>query len=227
MADRPPLIPRRLEPAGAAPGGPPPMLPADLLVAAGRWRTVLASGFIAGVCVFFAPLMLLAIGLLAAYLSYLLGDSNPGQGFLSIARPFTAEDFRAVFAPAINDAPLLVLCGLVGMLLATIRRHLARRADPVLLAAGIRPFFPEFAVLYAVLIAGTVAMAALRGGPVQVHRLIGAGPIFLLFLLCAAWLAHAVWQYCFQNVVDLVSSRQERMEAAALRARARLRPAGS
>jgi|GEM_PF-3407322 len=227
MANRPPSVSRRPEPTGAASGGPPPVLPTDLLVAAGRWRTVLASGFLAGVCVFFAPLLLLALGLLAAYLSYLLGDGTAGRGFLSISRPFTADDFRGVFAPAIDDAPLLVLCGLVGMLLAAVRRHLARRADPVLLAAGIRPFFPEFVVLYAVLIAGTVATAALRGGPIQIHRLMGAGPVFLLFLLCAAWLAHAVWHYCFQNVVDLLSSRQERVEAAALGARARLRPAGS
>jgi hypothetical protein len=39
-----------------------------------------------------------------------------------------------------------------------------------------------------------------------------------LFLVCATWLAHAVWQYCFRNVIELLASASERDAAAALRA---------
>jgi hypothetical protein len=192
----------------------------DLLVAAGRERTILASGFLAGTCVFFAPLVILALGLLAAYLAYVASDGH--STLLGLGRPLTSDDFRSVFAPAVNEAPLLVSAGLAGMFLSQLRRWLARRADPAFLVAGRRPFFPEFCLLYVLLVGLTLAFTSLNGGVPQLNRLLGAAHIYLLFMLCATWLAHAVWQYCFQNIVDLLASQQEREAALALRGQARL-----
>ena len=205
----------------AAPHRPVPV-PTDLLVVAGRERTVLASGFLAGLCVFFAPLLILAVGLMAAYLAYVAGD---GDTYLwGLARPLERRDFQAVFAPAVNEAPLLVSAGLIGGIMAQCRRWLARRADPGLLVAGIRPFFPEFALLYALLVALVLALAVTRGGWLQLHRVLGAAPVFLLFMLCATWLAHAVWHYCFRNILDLLASDRDREAAGALRGRRRHLP---
>src|SRR6266508_6175263 len=103
-AGRPATEPRRT----------PPSL--DLVTAVGRERTVLAAGLLAGACVFFAPLLVLALGLLAAYLADVISDGQ--AAIFHLARPLTSDDFRAVFAPAINEAPLLVSAGLVGVLLA-------------------------------------------------------------------------------------------------------------
>ncbi len=192
----------------------------DLLVAAGRLRTVLVSGFLAGVCVFFAPLVMLAIGLLAAYLTYVANDGT--SSVLGLARPLTSEDFRSVFAPVVNEAPLLAISGTVGLTLALLRRTLARRADPAFLAAAIRPFFPEFCALYAMLVAITFSLSATRSGWPQVERLMGAAPIYLLFMLCATWLAHAVWHYAFHNLVDLLATERDREAAQTLRGQARL-----
>jgi hypothetical protein len=192
----------------------------DLLVAAGRDRTVLLSGFLAGLCVFFAPMLVLALGLLAAYLAFVASDGT--APVFGLGRPLETSDFRAVFAPAINEAGLLVAAGALGAVLAGFRRWLARRADPAFLAAGARPFFPEFGVLYVLLVALTLVLAALHGGWVQVHRLIGAAPVFLFFMICATWLAHAVWHYCFRSILDLLASGSERAAASALGAQARL-----
>lgn len=191
----------------------------DLLVAAARERTVVVSGLLAGACVFFAPLVMLAVALLAAYLAYILSDSHAPAWAMS--QPPTAADFRAVFAPAVNEAPLLASAGLMGAMLAQFRRWLARRADPAFLAAGIRPFFPEFGVLYALLVGFALALAALRGGAPQVYRLAGAAPVFLLFMACATWLAHSVWHYCFRNILDLLATGTERNAATALGGRSR------
>jgi hypothetical protein len=195
---------------------PAPALPSvDLVVAASRGRTALIAGFLAGVGVFFAPLVVLALGLLAAYLGYISSDGS--TPLWRAGRPLEATDFRAVFAPAVNEFPLLLCAGLMGAALGAFRRWLAQRTDPARLAAGSRPFFPEFALLYVLLAGLTVALAFIRGGPPQVHRLLGAAPVFLLFLLCATWLAHAVWHYCFRNIVSLLASEPERDAATALR----------
>jgi hypothetical protein len=193
--------------------------PGDLIVAAGRERTVLLSGFLAGLCVFFAPLLILALGLLAAYLAYVVSDGD--VSIFRLARPLSSDDFRAVFAPAINEAPLLLASGLVGGILAQVRRRHARRSDPGLLAAGIRPFFPEFLLLYALLIAITIGQAATHGGLPQIERLLAAAPVFLPFMLCVAWLAHSVWSYCFRSVLDLLAGPGDLSAATELRARAR------
>jgi hypothetical protein len=204
---------------GGAPAAPhPPRAAAeqvDLLVAASRERTVLVSGFLAGVGVFFAPLLILALGLLAAYLASSASDS--AAPLFGLSRPLEAADFRAVFAPAVNQAPVLVSAGLIGAMMAQFRRWLARRADPARLAAGARPSLPEFALLYALLVGFTLGAAATWGGWVHVRRLAGAAPIFLLFMLCATWLTHAVWHYCFRNVLALLASGPERAAASALR----------
>jgi hypothetical protein len=192
------------------------MMASDLLVAAAKLRTVLVSGFLAGICVFFAPLVVLALGLLAAYLHYVASDAS--SPMFGLEHPPEAADFRAVFAPAINSPALLVIAGVFGSLLAAFRRLLARRADPALLAAGIRPFFPEFAASYLLLTLYTLGLAFAAGGWWQVHRLATAAPVFLLFLVCATWLVHAVWQYGFRNAIELLASPPERDAAAALRA---------
>ena len=186
----------------------------NLLVAASRLRTVLISGFAAGVCVFFAPMLVLAVGLLAAYLSDLASDGH--TPVFGLSRPLEASDFRAVFAPVVNAPILLVGAGGCGAGLAALRRALARRADPAMLAAGIRPFFPEFAASYVLLTLYLLAAAASTGSLRQVHRLAGVTPMVLLFLLCATWLAHAVWQYCFRNVLDLLATTGERSAAGRL-----------
>lgn len=192
---------------------------ADLLVAAGRERTVLISGLLAGICVFFAPLVVLAVGLMAAYLAHVASD---GQAtVLGVDRQFVAADFRGVFAPAIREAPLLVSAGLIGAMLAQFRRWLARRADPAFLAAGIRPFFPEFAFLYVSLVALTLGLTVTRGDWLHLERLLGAAPVYLLFMGCATWLAHAVWNYSFRNVIDLLATGKDRDAALELRGRAR------
>lgn len=188
----------------------------DLLVAAGKLRTALVSGFVAGVCVFFAPLVVLALGLLAAYLTYVASDAS--SPMFGLERPPQAADFRAVFAPVVHYPLVLVAAGLVGGVLAAIRRALARRADPAFLAAGIRPFLPEFAACYVLLGVFLVGVADVSGGWQQVHRLATAAPVFLFFLVCATWLAHAVWQYCFRSVIELLASPPERDAAALLRA---------
>jgi hypothetical protein len=202
------------------PAAPAPVASsAELLVAAGRERTVLISGLLAGMCVFFAPLVVLALGLMAGYLAYVASDGQ--TNVLGVGREFVAADFRSVFAPAIHEAPLLVSAGLIGAMLAQFRRWLARRADPAFLAAGIRPFFPEFAFLYALLVALTVGLAATHGGWLQLERLMGAAPVYLLFMGCATWLAHAVWNYSFRNLIDLLATAKDRDAASALRGRAR------
>jgi hypothetical protein len=121
---------------------------------------------------------------------------------------------------------LLVSAALVGMLLAQFRRWQARRSDPGLLAAGIRPFFPEFLLLYTLLIGLSLGLAATHGGAPQLRRLIGAAPVFLPFMLCLTWLAHSVWSYCFRSVLDLLATAADRDAATELRGRARaIRPA--
>lgn len=209
-------------PPPAPPGVPPPQVSTDLLLAAGRERTALLSGFLAGLCVFFAPMAVLAVGLLAAYLVYVASDGSAAAPVFGSGRPIEAEDFRAVFRPAVSEAPLLLCAGAIGALLAQFRRWLTMRTEPAALAAGIRPFLPEFAFLYATLVVATLALAQVRGGWPQLHRLVAAAPVYLLFMVCATWLAHAVWQYCFRNLMDLFSSSDERAAAAALRQRARL-----
>ncbi|MBI3970268.1 MAG: hypothetical protein HY332_03165 [Chloroflexi bacterium] len=204
----PQLPPARTVPGGQLRGH------ADLLVAAGRERTVLASGFLAGIGVFLAPLVFLALGLLAAYLGYITSDNT--SALSALRRPLEASNFRSVFAPVVNEAPLLVCAGLLGAALAQFRRWLARRSDPALLAAGVRPFFPEFTLLYLMLVALAVGLAAVHGGWPQLHRLVTAGPVFLLFMVCTTWLAHTVWQYCFRNILDLLASAGERDAAALL-----------
>ena len=180
---------------------------------------MLASGALAGVCVFFTPLLILALGLLAAYLADVISDGD--VAIFSLARPLTRDDFRAVFAPAVNEAPLLLASALLGGILALLRRRQARRRDPGLLAAGIRPFFPEFLPLYVLLVAVTVAQAATHGGVPQLQRLLGSAPVFLPFMLCVTWLAHSVWGYCFRSVLDLLASPGDLTAATELRARAR------
>ena len=188
----------------------------DLLVSAAKLRTVLVSGFLAGICVFFAPLVVLALGLLAAYLHYVASDAS--SPMFGLERPPEAGDFRAVFAPAIHSPALLLAAGACGSVLAAFRRALARRADPAFLAAGAQPFFPEFAASYLLLALYVLGLAFAGGGWPQVHRLATAAPVFLLFLICATWLVHAIWQYCFRNVINLLASAAEREAAAALRA---------
>lgn len=192
-------------------------LAADLLVVVGRERTVLLSGFLAGVCVFFAPMLVLGVGLVAAYLAYVVSDgTSPAFG---MGRPLTSADFRAVFAPAVNEVPLLSTLGLTGAALAQFRRWLMQRADKAMLLSGVRPFFPEFAFLYLSLVVLTPASVLMRGGWPQAQRLLDAAPVFLLFMLCATWLFHAVWQYSFRNVIDLLASAAERTAASDLRRR--------
>lgn len=180
---------------------------------------MLIGGALAGMCVFFAPLLILALGLLAAYLADVVSDGQ--VAIFSLARPLTRDDFRSVFAPAINEAPLLAAAGILGALLAQVRRRNARRSDPGLLAAGIRPFFPEFLLLYVLLVAVAVAQAATHGGVPQVSRLVGAAPVFLPFMLCLTWIAHSVWGYCFRSVIDLLAGPGDLSAATELRARAR------
>jgi hypothetical protein len=196
----------------------------DLIAAVGRGRTVLVSGALAGVCVFFTPLLILALGLLGAYLADVVSDGE--IAIFHLARPLTSDDFRAVFAPAVNEAPLLVSAGLLGGALAQFRRHQARRSDPGLLAAGIRPFFPEFLLLYVLMTGLALGLALTHGGMPQVRRLVLWAPIFLPFLLCVTWLAHSVWSYCFRNVLDLLATAADRDAASELRGRSRAaRPA--
>lgn len=192
----------------------------DLVVAAGRERVVLIAGAAAGICLFFAPLLVLGLGLLAAYLADVVSDG--AMPVVAIGRPLTAQDFRAVFAPAVNEAPLLVTAAVLGALLAELRRRLAKGTDPAFLAAGIRRFFPEYAALYLMLVITIILVAATHGGTPQVMRLAGAAPVFLPFMLCVAWIAHAIWNYCFRSVVDLLASQDDRTAATELRARARL-----
>jgi hypothetical protein len=198
---------------------PPSPRDLDLLVLVGRERTVLVGGFLAGLAVFFTPLVVLALGLLAAYLAYIVSDAD--VPLLGMNGPLTSRDFRAVFAPAVNEAPLLVSAGLVGSLLASFRRWQAKRTDPSLLAVGRRPFFPEFALLYVVLVALTLLLAATHGGGPQVRRLVFAAPVYLPFMLCVTWLAHSIWSYCFRSTMDLLASASEHDAAMALRSRAR------
>ena len=191
----------------------------DLVVAAGRERTILLSGVVAGACVFFTPLLVLALGLLAAYLAYVVSD---GQiPVFALARPLTQDDFRSVFAPAVNEAPLLISAALLGGVMAQVRRRLARRSDPGLLAAGIRPFFPELIAVYCMLVVLSVGMAATHGGVPQLQRLLNAAPVYLPFMLCGAWLTHSVWSWSFRSVLDLLASDSDRTAATELRARAR------
>ena len=190
----------------------------DLVVAAGRERIILISGIVAGACVFFTPLLVLGLGLLAAYLAYVISD---GQiPIFALARPLTQEDFRSVFAPAVNEAPLLLSAALLGGVMAQVRRRLAKRSDPGLLAAGIRPFFPELLAVYVMLVLISIGMAATHGGVPQLQRLLSAASVYLPFLLCGAWLALAVWSYCFRSVLDLLASESDRSAATELRARA-------
>ncbi|MGI8424962.1 MAG: hypothetical protein ACR2NO_12765 [Chloroflexota bacterium] len=197
----------------------------DLVVAAGRERTVLLSGVLAGACVFFTPLLILGLGLLAAYLAYVVSD---GQiSVFALARPLTEDDFRSVFAPAVNEAPLLAGAALSGGAMAQFRRWLARRSDPGRLAAGVRPFFPELLLVYCMLIALTIGMAATHGGTPQLRRLLDAAPVFIPFMLCGAWLALSVWSYSFRSALDLLASESDRSAATELRGRARaIRPPG-
>ena len=208
-------------PPAAVPATTPSQDPSmDLVVVAGRERMVLVSGALAGVCVFFAPIVVLALGLLGAYLANVISDG--AIPIFDLARPLSAADFRAVFAPAVNEAPLLVTAGILGGVMAQFRRWHSRRADPAFLAAGIRPFFPEFSLLYVMLVCLTLGMAATHGGSAQVQRLVGAAPVYLPFMLCGAWLTHSVWNYCFRNIVDLLASAEDRGAATTLRAGARL-----
>lgn len=205
--------------------GPSPYQ-ADLLVTVARERTILSSGFLAGLCVFFAPLAILACGLLAAYVASLV---NEGQGsIVGVGRPLTRADFRAVFAPAVDEAPLLLSAGLLGVLLAQFRRWLFLHAEAANLAFGRRPFFREFAFIYGLLVSLALGVAATHGGWTQVERLLRGAPAFLLLMLCATWLAQAVWSYCFRNIIELLASGPEREAAAALaRPGRRLKTRGS
>ncbi|HEX2515505.1 MAG TPA: hypothetical protein VH257_12430 [Chloroflexota bacterium] len=187
---------------------------ADILVVAARERTVLLSGLLAGLCVFFAPLAVLAVGLLATYLASVVGEGS--SVLLGADRSLQRADFQAVFAPAINEAPLLVSAGLVGAVLAQFRRWLYAHQDPADIIRGRRPYFRELTFLYAALVALILGLAAVRGGWVQVDRLLHAAPAFFLLMLCATWLAHAVWSYCFRNIIELLASGAERAAAAAL-----------
>jgi hypothetical protein len=187
---------------------------ADLLVVAARERTVLLSGFLAGLCVFFAPLAMLAVGLLATYLASVVGEES--SVLLGTGRSLERADFQAVFAPAINEAPLLVSAGLMGAVLAQFRRWLCSHRDPADVIRGRRPYFRELAFLYVTQVAFMLALAAVRGGWVQVDRLLHAAPAFFLLMLCATWLTHAVWGYCFRNLIELLASGAERDAAAAL-----------
>jgi hypothetical protein len=187
---------------------------ADILVVAARERTVLLSGLLAGLCVFFAPLAVLAVGLLATYLASLVGEGS--SVLLGADRSLQRADFQAVFAPAINEAPLLVSAGLVGAVLAQFRRWLYAHQDPADIIRGRRPYFRELSFLYAALVALILGLAAVRGGWVQVDRLLHAAPAFFLLMLCATWLTHAVWSYCFRNIIELLASGAERAAAAAL-----------
>jgi hypothetical protein len=207
-------------------GGRRSAAPADLLVVAGRERTVLASGFLAGLCVFFAPLAFLAVGLLAAYLASRADDG--ARSFLSLARPIERSDFRGVFAPAVEQAPLLLTAGLLGAALAHFRRWLWLRRDAFALVYDRRPYFPELALVYVLLVGLALFVAGTRGGWPQVARLLHAAPAFFLLMVCATWLSHAVWSYAFGNLIELLSSGPERDAAAALRGRGRrLGPRGS
>jgi hypothetical protein len=199
---------------------------AELLVVAGRERTVLVSGFLAGLCVFFVPLAVLAVGLLASYVAAVVVDA--GNVPFGPGRALERRDFQAVFAPAVNEAPLLVSCGLAGLLLAQVRRWLVLREDPVNLVHGRRPFFRELASVYLLLIGLILGVAATRAGWAQVDRMLHAAPAFVVLTLCATWLIHAVWSYCFRNIIELLASDPERDAAAALGARRRrLRHGGS
>ncbi|HEX2186673.1 MAG TPA: hypothetical protein VHN78_14340 [Chloroflexota bacterium] len=189
---------------------PAPAALAELLVAASRERTVLISGFLAGVCVFVTPMAILGLGLMAAYVASLLGDGDLGPGF-------QRADFQAVFAPAVNEAPLLVTAGLLGAFLAQFRRWLARRTDRWLLRFGRRPFFPELILLYVLLVGLSLLIAGTRGGGLQLDRLRSAAPVFLLFMVGASWLIHSVWSYCFRNIIDLLANGSEHDAAADLR----------
>jgi hypothetical protein len=194
----------------------------SLLLLAARQRTVLLSGFLAGLCVFFAPLVVLGIGLLAAYLVSVASDGS-GTVF-DAGRTLDRADFQGVFAPAVNQAPLLVVAGLVGAVLAQFRRWLGGRAARPGRAGRVRlelPYFREFAFLYAVLAGLTLGLALLNGGWPQAQRLLNAAPAFILLMFCATWLAQAVWSYCFGNIIELLASRGERDAAAAMRGRGR------
>ena len=77
-------------PPAAVPASTPNLNPSmDLVVAAGRERMVLISGVLAGICVFFAPLLVLALGLLGAYLTNLISDG--AIPVFDLARPLAAE----------------------------------------------------------------------------------------------------------------------------------------
>ncbi|HVG95820.1 MAG TPA: hypothetical protein VNK05_02875 [Chloroflexota bacterium] len=194
----------------------------SLLLLAARQRTVLLSGFLAGLCVFFAPLVVLGIGLLAAYLVSVASDGS-GTVF-DAGRTLDRADFQGVFAPAVNHAPLLVVAGLIGALLAAFRRWLGGRAARA--GRGRRgrvelPYFREFAFLYAVMVGLVLGLALTSGGWPQALRLLNAAPAFVLLMFCATWLAQAVWSYCFGNIIELLASRGERDAAAAMRGRGR------
>jgi hypothetical protein len=191
----------------------------ELLVVAARERTVLVSGFFAGVCVFFVPLAVLALGLLASYFASLAGGA--GSFPFGPDRALERRDFQAVFAPAVNEAPLVVTFGLAGLLLAQVRRWLVLREDPVNVAHGRRPFFRELAFVYLLLIGMILGLAATRAGWGQIDRMLHAAPAFVVLTLCATWLVHAVWSYCFRNTIELLASGSERDAAAALGARRR------
>jgi hypothetical protein len=191
----------------------------ELLVVAARERTVLLSGFLAGLCVFFAPLAVLAAGLLAAYVASVINES--GSFVLAPGRPIDRADFQAVFAPAVDEAPLLLSAGLIGAILAQFRRWLGLRIDPGAFARRRRPYFREFAFLYVLLSGFVLGLAAVTGGWPQVERLLRAAPAFVLLMICGTWLAQAVWSYCFRNLIELLASGPEREAAAALRARRR------
>jgi hypothetical protein len=201
----------------------------ELLVVAARERTVLLSGFLAGLGVFFAPLAVLAAGLLAAYVGSVISDS--GSFVLAPGRPLDRTDFQGVFAPAVNEAPLLVSAGLMGAILAQFRRWLGLRVEAGSDRAGFarrrRPYFREFAFLYVLLTGFVLGLAAVNGGWPLVERLLRAAPAFFLLMICATWLAQAVWSYCFGNLIELLASGPERDAAAALRGRRRLGPRSS
>lgn len=209
-----------------APEAEPSPYQADLLTATARERTLLSSGFLAGLCVFFAPLVILACGLLTTYVFSLVQEGN--NPLMGADQPLTQADFRSVFAPAVNEAPLLLSAGLLGVLLAQFRRWIYRRTDGANLVFGRRPFFPEFAVTYGLLVGLALGVAATHGGWVQVERLARGAPAFLLLMLCATWMVLAVWSYCFRNIIELFASGPERDAAAALSGRGgRFRPHGS
>jgi hypothetical protein len=188
-----------------------------VLVAVTSPRTALVAGFLAGGCVFLAPLVVLAAGLLMAYAAYVAGDAT-GRAF-SLGRAIDASDFRAVFAPAVNEAPALALCGAGGAALALLRRWLTRHTDAQRLASGGRSLIPELVAIYVAILLGGVAYLASRGASQQVQRFTGAVPVSLLLVLFAAWVAHTVWQYCFRNLVELLASDDERQAARALQRR--------